>query len=107
MSLFGRIYDIFRSVLGRLALGERGPDAIEEYLAKRAADVPGAKDYKNSIVDLLKVLGIDHSFAERQELAEEMGVVEDASDYRGTAAQNQALHRAVMQRVAQRSDTTI
>ncbi len=54
-------------------------------------------NWKTSIVDLLKLLGMDSSYAHRKELASEMGI----DGYEGTAEQNIALHKAVLQKIAQ------
>ena len=54
-------------------------------------------NYRTSIVDLLKLLDLDSSLSARKELAEELGV--HAGDH-GTAEQNIALHRAVMDKLA-------
>lgn len=53
-------------------------------------------NWQSSIVDLMKLVGIDSSFANRKELAHELG---DA-DYSGTAEENIALHKAVMNALA-------
>ena len=62
------------------------------------AAMSGAADlnWQSSIVDLMKLLGIDSSFANRKDLANELG---DA-DYSGTAEENIALHKAVMRGLA-------
>lgn len=54
-------------------------------------------NYQTSIVDLLKLLDLDSSLTARKELAEELGV--HAGEH-GSAAQNIALHRAVMDQLA-------
>jgi pyruvate/2-oxoglutarate dehydrogenase complex dihydrolipoamide acyltransferase (E2) component len=54
-------------------------------------------NYRSSIVDLLKLLDLDSSMTARKELAEELGV--HAGDH-GSAEQNIALHRAVMDKLA-------
>lgn len=54
-------------------------------------------NYQSSIVDLLKLLDLDSSLSARKELAEELGV--HAGD-NGSAEQNIALHRAVMDKLA-------
>jgi hypothetical protein len=54
-------------------------------------------DWKESIVDLLEILGIDSSYSHRKELANELGI----EDYSGTAEQNIALHKTVLQKIAQ------
>jgi hypothetical protein len=58
----------------------------------------GGGNYKTSIVDLLKLLDLDSSLDARKELAEELNV--HAGDH-GSAEQNIALHRAVMQKLAE------
>lgn len=55
-------------------------------------------NYKTSIVDLLKLLDLDSSLSARKELAQELGV--HAGDD-GSAEQNIALHRAVMDKLAE------
>ncbi|GAA4717386.1 DUF3597 domain-containing protein [Sphingomonas lutea] len=67
-------------------------------LANLAQAKGGGGNYKTSIVDLLKLLDLDSSLAERKELAAELNV--NAGDP-GSAEQNIALHRAVMQKLAE------
>ena len=55
-------------------------------------------NYKTSIVDLLKLLDLDSSLTARKELAQELGVHAGAD---GSAEQNIALHRAVMDKLAE------
>lgn len=59
----------------------------------------GAADlnWQSSIVDLMKLVGIDASFENRKALAQELG---DA-DYSGSAEENIALHKAVMKGLAE------
>ena len=57
----------------------------------------GGGNYKTSIVDLLKLLGLDSSLTARKELAEELGV---HAGEPGTAEQNIALQKAVMSKLA-------
>lgn len=116
MSLFGKIKDV---IFGHRAEAKVAPvpepagaeaqpapefrptpetvdvGAVLDNLA-RAHD--GGGNYKASIVDLLKLLDLDSSLAARKELAEELNV--HAGDH-GTAEQNIALHRAVMQKLAE------
>ena len=54
-------------------------------------------NWKTSIVDLLKLLDIDSSYAHRKELAEEVGI----EGYEGTAEQNILLHKTVLKKLAQ------
>ncbi|HUD95813.1 DUF3597 domain-containing protein [Sphingobium sp.] len=69
--------------------------AVLEAMAAMKADHGG--NYRTSIVDLLKLLDLDSSLTARKELAHELGV--RAGDD-GTAEQNIALHRAVMDKLA-------
>ena len=54
-------------------------------------------NYKSSIVDLMKVLGMDSSLENRKELATELGYT-GAKD--GSAEMNIGLHKAVMRQLA-------
>jgi hypothetical protein len=54
-------------------------------------------NYKTSIVDLMKLLGIDSSLQNREQLATELGYT-GAKD--GSAEMNIWLHKAVMQELA-------
>jgi hypothetical protein len=66
-------------------------------LGEMAAVKGGGGNYKTSIVDLLKLLDLDSGLGARKELAEELGV--NAGDH-GSAEQNIALHKAVMDKLA-------
>jgi hypothetical protein len=54
-------------------------------------------DWQHSIVDLLKLVGLDSSLADRKELATDLGYT-GALD--GSAAMNLWLHKTVMQKLA-------
>ncbi|MFW5634519.1 MAG: DUF3597 domain-containing protein [Erythrobacter sp.] len=54
-------------------------------------------NWRTSIVDLMKLIGLDASYANRKQLAAEMGM----NDYSGEAEENIALHKAVMTRLAE------
>lgn len=75
--------------------------------AAAPVDVDGILDFMNeqrdqklnwrtSIVDLMKLTGMDSSLAERKELADELGYTGDKSD---TASMNIWLHKQVIQRI--------
>ncbi|CDM58247.1 MULTISPECIES: DUF3597 domain-containing protein [Rhizobium] len=55
-------------------------------------------DWRRSIVDLMKAVGMDASLAERKELAAELGFTGDTHD---TATMNMFLHKALMKRLAE------
>jgi len=67
-------------------------------LEKMAADKGGGGNYQSSIVDLLKLLDLDSSLTARKELAQELNVHAGAD---GSAEENIALHKAVMQKLAE------
>jgi len=54
-------------------------------------------DWRRSIVDLMKALGMDSSLSERKELAQELGYTGDMSD---SATMNIWLHKALMKKLA-------
>ena len=64
-----------------------------------AAKTPGDLNWKNSIVDLLKLLGMDSSYAARKELAIELGCPADQMS--DSARMNVWLHKTVLNRIAQ------
>jgi 3-oxoacyl-ACP reductase-like protein len=75
------------------------PDPIsQEAMEARIAAMPDADkfNWKTSIVDLMKMVGLDPSFANRKELAEELGM----EGYSGTAEENINLHHAVLNLLA-------
>ena len=69
---------------------------IEAVLAEMASKKGGGGNYRQSIVDLLKLLDLDSGLAARKELAQELGVNAGAH---GSAEQNIALHKAVMKKI--------
>jgi hypothetical protein len=71
---------------------------VEAVLAQLAAKKGGGGNYRVSIVDLLKLLGIDSSLTARKKLAEELNV--HAGEH-GSAEQNIALHKAVLRKLAE------
>lgn len=54
-------------------------------------------DWKHSIVDLMKALGMDASLTERKELAQELGYAGDAGD---SAKMNIFLHKALLKKLS-------
>ena len=72
---------------------------VDEVLARIASE-KGNPDlnYKTSIVDLMKLLGIDSSLDNRKELARELGYT---GELNGSAEMNIWLHKATMKQLAQ------
>ena len=74
------------------------PVDVEAVLDQMAEAKGGGGNYNSSIVDLLKLLDMDSSLTARKELASELNVHVGAD---GTAEENIALHKAVMQKLAE------
>ena len=70
---------------------------VEALLDGMAAKSPEKLNWKTSIVDLMKLLGIDSSLSSRKELAQELHYTGDTND---SASMNVWLHRQVMNKVA-------
>lgn len=113
MSIFGKIRDaIFGKAQAKPAPAPtvdstqapgsppRSPAAVQPEVAplvdveNHMDSMPGADrlNWRTSIVDLMKLLGIDADYESRQALAQELG----RTDYSGTAEDNVWLHRQVM-----------
>ena len=71
---------------------------VDAVLTKLASTKGGGGNWRTSIVDLLKLLDLDSSLAARKELAQELNVRAGAD---GSAEQNIALSKAVMQKLAE------
>jgi hypothetical protein len=71
---------------------------VVAHLEKLAAASPQKLNWKTSIVDLLKLLDIDSSFAARKELAIELGCPADRMH--DSALMNMWLHKTVLQKIA-------
>lgn len=69
---------------------------IDAVLSQLASKKGGGGNYRESIVDLLKLLDLDSSLNARKELAQELNVNAGAH---GSAEQNIALHKAVMRKI--------
>ncbi len=117
---------ILGNILGKIFKRDKAPDApaqpaptatpVQPPVTPAAAtapqpaqpvDVAGILDFMNdqrdqklnwrtSIVDLMKLLGMESSLAERKELADELGYTGDKSD---SAAMNIWLHKQVIQKI--------
>ncbi|MDB5715500.1 MAG: hypothetical protein JWO15_2897 [Sphingomonadales bacterium] len=76
---------------------EATPAEIDARLAAIAASKGAGSNYKTSIVDLMKLLGLDSSLSNRTELAKELGYTGDTND---SATMNIWLHSEVMKSLA-------
>lgn len=74
------------------------PVDIAATLDDLAAANPQKLDWRHSIVDLMKLVGMESSLAERKELADELGYTGDKSD---SASMNIWLHKQVIKKLAE------
>ena len=94
------IGSILNAMLDAILGVARAPLSYAELAAKLdklAADKPQRLDWRNSIVDLMKLVGLDSGLAARKQLAQELGYT-GALD--GSAEMNIWLHARVMERLA-------
>jgi hypothetical protein len=114
MSIFGKIKD---AIFGKKAVAattpapvaaapvaeaQAAPVAISDvdviaHLEAMAADNGQKLNWRSSIVDLMKLVGMESSLQERKDLAMELGYTGDLS---GSAEMNIWLHKAVMRELA-------
>ena len=71
---------------------------VEAMLEAKAKTYSHPVNWRTSIVDLMAMLGIDNSLAERRALARELGYTGDLND---TAPMNIWLHKQVMRKLAE------
>ncbi|MEO8278529.1 MAG: DUF3597 domain-containing protein [Ideonella sp.] len=112
----------FNNILKKLGMGHDDPVAAPSTQASTQASTPAAPpvaipqidvvakldglaaantglDWKNSIVDLLKLLGLPSDLAARKELAADLHYSGQAAD--GSAEKNLWLHKTVLQKLAE------
>ncbi len=71
---------------------------IEAVLEGMATSATQKLDWRHSIVDLMKLVGMDSSLAERKELAKELGYTGSTDD---SAVMNVWLHKEVMRKMGE------
>ncbi|WP_129777950.1 DUF3597 domain-containing protein [Peristeroidobacter soli] len=79
------------------AAGPVGPVDVEAVLQQMAANQKQPLNWRTSIVDLMKLVGLDSSLENRKALASELGYQGDSND---SAAMNIWLHKQVMNQLA-------
>ena len=80
-----------------VAAAPSAPVDIDAILTAAAASVNYETNWRTSIVDLMKLCGLDSSLSNRKELATELGYTGDMGD---SASMNIWLHRQVMNQLA-------
>jgi hypothetical protein len=109
MSIFGKILSAIglgsgsAASTGSAAVPSGGGAAmdqvdVDKVVSGLAAQKKEKLDWKKSIVDLMKVLDLDSSLKNRQELAKELGYTGDMND---SAKMNIWLHKQVMIKLAE------
>jgi uncharacterized protein DUF3597 len=73
------------------------PVDVAAILTKLASENKEKLDWKHSIVDLMKLIGMDSSFSARKALAAELHYTGDTND---SASMNIWLHKQVMKKLA-------
>ena len=71
---------------------------VEAILTEKASKSGQTLNWRESIVDLMKLLGLDSSLEQRKQLAKELGYTGSTAD---SAAMNIWLHKQVMAKLAQ------
>ena len=71
---------------------------VETVLETMAAGTKQTLDWRHSIVDLMKLVGIDSSLANRKALAQELGYTGDMND---SATMNVWLHKQVLLKLSE------
>lgn len=109
MGLFNKILDLLGLAKQASAVSDTSAPSSASPLAISVVDVvskldtlasqhPDKLNWKLSIVDLLKLLGIESSLAARKELAQELGC--PAEKMADSALMNMWLHKTVLQKIA-------
>ena len=83
---------------GASATATMAPVDVDVVLTQMAAKNPERLDWKKSIVDLMKLVGMDASLQARKELATELGYTGDKND---SATMNIWLHKQVLKKLAE------
>jgi hypothetical protein len=78
---------------------------VEANLTKLASERAEDLDWRRSIVDLMKLVGMDSSYGARKELALELGYSQSDIDIKGSAEMNMWLHKEVMKQLAANGGT--
>jgi hypothetical protein len=97
MSIFT---DILNKILGKIKSLVPGANTISDVNLTAELDKMAGKglEWRTSVVDFLKLIGVNSSRENRDALATELGV--DASFKSGSAEKNEALRKALFKKIA-------
>ncbi len=103
MSILGSIMNAILGAGKAIGVPGTSPTAasavdVEAVLTKAAAQKTEKLDWRNSIVDLMKVIDLDSSLGARKQLAKELKYDGDTND---SAKMNMWLHKQVIQKLAE------
>ena len=80
------------------APAQGGQVDVDAVLTRMASENSEKLDWKKSIVDLMKLVGMDSSLSNRKELAKELGYTGDMND---SATMNIWLHKQVLRKLSE------
>ncbi len=98
-NLLSKIFNHAPTSSTSAGLGGSGANQIDitPILDALAAKNSEPLNWKNSVVDLMKLVGMDSSLSERKKLAQELNYSGDLGD---SASMNQWLHKEVLRKIA-------
>ena len=79
-------------------MSPRAPVDVAAIMDNLASQTTEELDWRNSIVDLMKLINLDSSLAARKELAQELNYTGDMND---SASMNIWLHKEVMTKLSE------
>ena len=82
------------TMAGAASMQQVDVETVLDDMARKNSDT---LNWRTSIVDLMKLLGLDNSLSERKDLAKELGYSGDTND---SASMNIWLHKQVMNKLA-------
>jgi hypothetical protein len=98
MGLFANLLSkVFGQQTAVASTPSKSPVDVTAILDDLASKNPEKLDWRKSIVDLMKLVGMDSSLASRKELAKELNYTGDTDD---SAAMNIWLHKVVIRKIA-------
>jgi hypothetical protein len=97
-AIFGKGAAASSAAAGGAAPGAAAGVDVDAVCTKLAAENKEKLDWRNSIVDLMKLLNLDSSLAARKSLAQELKYTGDTND---SATMNVWLHGQVMKKLAE------
>ena len=91
-TILDQIIDAILALLG----GRKSLEELSVALDKKAAEGSERLDWRHSIVDLMKLVGMDSGLPAREKMARELGYT---GELNGSAEMNNWLHARVMEKL--------